>query len=780
MQPTTARFGRLKARTITLTLYLILSLPPGGRGYAQAQEQGAAEPPSQADDAWALQLAPQLDEHPITDGHAPAVFGEGNSATGTANQDLALKGAAQLRRAQSVVKADAIHYDADTDMADAYGHVELTNDGNTFIGPEAHYQLDSGTGTMTLPRWHFTVTNGSGSGMRAELLGDQRETIYDGTYTTCSCSTSPAWYLKASRLDLDSGANEGVAHDGVLFFGGVPIFASPWLSFPMNGDRRSGVLPPTFSISSTNGYDLAVPVYFNIAPNYDLTLTPRLLSKRGAMLTTAYRYLSPTYAGSFSVAFLPDDALTHTNRYSISFQHRETLGDGFAAYAIYNRVSDASVSTDLSDATAFVNGSQTLFQQEAGVTFNHGPWSVLTRVQNWQSFTSAPPYNREPEIDVKYTRYNVDGFDFGADVNATRFTIPIADSTEGQRVTFDTYLAYPIVAPGWFVTPKVQWHAASYDLSSIGSDAPAGQPRTFNYNVPTLSLDTGAVFERAVKLFGVAMTQTLEPRLYYVYTPYRNQTYAPIFDTAPEDFGLAEIYTSNRFIGGDRVSDMNRLTAGITSRFIDTASGAELARFVIAQDYYFREPQVTMPDDTPPSVGPADLILGATLHIGRDAQIEQALEYNQSSEALTQATTGFSWKPAEGRVINAAYLYARADATLDDEAMNQIMLSLQWPLTRRLSGVGLIDYDVVSHRIISGLAGFQYDADCWSVSLAFEKYTDDTGTTTPSTGTRFLMQLQLNGVSRIDNGLLHQFRANVPGYSTPEPPSMPSRFTDYP
>ncbi|OAJ55105.1 LPS biosynthesis protein [Paraburkholderia ginsengiterrae] len=759
---------------------MMLTLPLGGRGDAHAQETGAAVQTDLPGDAWALQFAPRLDEHPLVDGQTPFTFALGMAATATTNQDLALRGAAELRRARSVVKADAIHYDADTDMADAYGHVHLTNDGNTFIGPEAHYQLDSGEGTMTLPAYHFNLTNGSGSGVRADLLGDQRETIYDGTYTTCSCTGSPAWYLRASRLDLDSDSNEGVAHNGVLVFAGMPLFASPWISFPLNGDRRTGVLPPTFSISSTNGYDIAVPIYFNLAPNYDLTLTPRLLSKRGAMLTTEFRYLSPSYSGTLSAAVLPDDATTHTNRYSISFQHRENLGDGLAAYAIYNQVSDASVTTDLAESNALVTGSQTLFQQEVGVTYNHGPWSILTRVQNWQSFTTAPPYNRAPELDVKYARYNVGGLDFGAEANATRFTIPTADSTEGDRVTFDGYVDYPIVRPGWFVMPKLQWHAASYDLTSIGSDAPAGQPRTFNYNVPTLSFDTGAVFERSVELFGTSLTQTLEPRLYYVYTPYRNQTYAPIFDTAPEDFGLAEIFTSNRFVGGDRVSDMDRLTAGVTSRFIDASSGAELARLVLAQEYYFRSPEVTMAGDIPPSVGPSDLIAGATLHIGRDVQIDQAVEYNQSSEVLTQATSGFSWKPAEGKVFNAAYLYARADATLDDEAVNQIMLSVQWPLTRRLSGVGLIDYDVVNHRIVTGLAGFQYSADCWALSLALEKYTNYSTTTTPTTGTRVLMQLQLNGVSRIDNGLLQQFRANVPGYATPTLPASPSRFEDYP
>jgi len=747
---------------------------------AYAQLSGAAAQPVQLDGVGGLSLAPQLVEHPSTPGEPPAVFGLGASSTGTIDQNLRLKGDAQLRRGASVVKADVIHYNVDTDTADAYGNVHLVNDGNVFIGPNAHLQVGATEGMMTMPKYHFNLTNGSGHGTRIDLLDDQRETIYDGTYTTCQCVAHPSWYFKSSRLDLDNSAGEGVVHNGVLFFEGMPLFASPWISFPLNGERQSGLLPPTFQVSSTNGVDISVPIYFNLAPNYDLTLTPRLMTSRGAMLTTNYRYLTPTYAGQMSVAYLPHDEITDTTRYSISYQHKQTLGDGFAVYANYNRVSDANVLSDLGSVNSFTLGTQTIFQQEAGVTYNHGPWSVLTRVQNWQSFTTGVPYNRAPEIDAKYTQYNVAGFDFGADANATRFTIPVANSTEGDRLTFDPYVSYPIERPGWSVTPKFQWHFASYDLSSIGSGAPVGQPKTFSFNVPTLSLDSKAVFERNVSLFGVNMIQTLEPRLYYVYTPYRNQTFAPIFDTAPLDFGLDEMFTDNAFVGGDRVADMNRITAAVTTRFLDSASGEELARFVLGQEYYFSAPQVTMPYNTLPTVGPANLIEGASLNIGDNMSIQQAVEYNQSSDEFTQAEAGIGWKPGDGKVINAAYIYTAANATFGNGTISQVLLSGQWPLTRRLSGVGLIDYDTKAHQLISGLIGMQYSSDCWAVSLALEKYVFPTDTLTPTTGTRVLMQLQLNGLARIDNGLLQQFKASVPGYTTTPAPVPQSPFSNYP
>jgi LPS-assembly protein len=762
------------------SLDVLFVLPACVSHHAYAQSSGTVAQAAPVGDPWGLSLAPQLDEHPLAQGMPAAIFGLGSEANGTYGTDMFLKGSAALRRAATVVQADAIHYDVDRDVADAFGHVVLTRDGNQFAGPYAHLRVDANEGVMTTPRYHFIINGGVGHGSLVVLHDDQHETLYDGTYTTCQCGNDPAWYLRASRLDLDNAQNNGVAYNGVLYFLGVPVFASPWMSFPLDGTRRSGILPPTFSISSTNGYDISVPIYLNLAPNYDLTLTPRVMSRRGAMLTADYRYLTPSYSGSLSFSYLPHDALTDTNRYLISIQHNQTLGAGFGVYVNYTRVSDANVTTDLASPTAIVIGGQSLFQQEAGVTYNHGPWSVLTRVQYWQSFSdTAPPYNREPEVNVKYAKYNVDGFDFGATWDATRFTIPVADSTQGDRLTFDPYVSYEVDRPGWYVKPELQWHVASYDLSSIGAGAPSGQPKTFSFNVPTLSFDSGATFERNVSLFGVGLIQTLEPRLYYVYTPYRNQNDAPIFDTAPVDFGLPEIFTSNRFVGGDRVSDMNRITAGLTTRFVDAATGNEVARFVLAQEYYLRNTQVTMTGDSPPPAGPSDLIAGDSLNIG-SVSVQQGIEYNQSSNEFTQATIGVGWKPAAGKVFNAAYLYARANATLDDQTENQVVLSGQWPLTQRLSGVSLIDYDLSGGRLLAGLLGLRYSADCWSVSLALQKYTDVSTTTTPSTGTRVLMQLQLNGLSHIDNGLSEQFRASVPGYSV-APSALPgSRFSNYP
>ncbi|WP_183802154.1 LPS-assembly protein LptD [Paraburkholderia fungorum] len=770
-----------RKRRLVAALIAVPGLMPA---LAHAQLVGEAAQPQPIDAPWGMQLAPQLEDHPLQASQKPATFVLGDTTSGTTDQDLAAKGSAEVRRNTFVIKADALHYDQDTDMADAYGQVHLNNNGAVFSGPEAHMRVDSSEGFMAAPKYHFNVTGGSGSAERVDLLDTERSVFTKGTYTACSCSDNPAWYLKGGEFDFDTGADEGVAYNSVLFFQGVPIFASPWLSFPLSGDRRSGILPPSYSVSSTNGFELSLPYYFNIAPNRDLTVTPRLISKRGVQLQSTFRYLSPTYSGSITGEFLPDDHLTHTNRYALYIQHNQNFGNGFGGYIYYNKVSDNTYPEDLSSSVSqFLNGTQLLYQQEAGLTYNNGPWSVLAREQHWQTLTpSVAPYGREPQLNVKYAKYNVGGFDYGAEADYTNFRITTGDLTQGQRVMFNPYVSYSVVGPGYFVTPKVQWHLASYNLNNISNDVPVGTPKNFTESIPTLSFDTGLIFDRSVRLFGQDYIQTLEPRIYYVYTPYRNQASAPLFDTADSDFGLAEIFTPNTFVGNDRIADANRLTAAITTRFINPATGDERARFVIAQQYYFQDQRVTLlPTQTSTQATHSDLILGASLKLGAGFASETAFQYNADNNQLVKTSVGFGFSPASGKVINVAYRYTRANTTLDNTPINQVLISGQWPLTHRVYGVGRFNYDLGGHRIVDGLVGLQYDADCWTLGAGIQRYANGLNTSGQNqSSTRFLAQLTLKGLSTVDNGLIPAFRASVAGYTPlPPPPPPESRFTNY-
>lgn len=770
-----------RMRRLAAALIAVPGLMPS---VSHAQLAGDAAVPQQVDAPWGLRLSPQLEEHPLPAGQAPSLFVLGEHLSGTSDQDLAAKGAAELRRNTSAVKAQALHYDQDTDMADAYGMVRLINNGVLFAGPEAHLKVESNAGYMPQAKYRFTLRGGSGSAKRVDLLDNERSVFTSATYTACQCTDHPAWYIEGTKFDFDTGADEGVAHNGVLFFQGVPIFASPWLSFPLSDERRSGLLPPLFSMSSTNGFEFSQPYYFNIAPNRDLTLTPRIISKRGVQTQATFRYLSPTYSGQFTGEFLPNDAMRHENRYAVYWTHNQNLGHGFGAYVYYNKVSDNTYPEDLASAgSSFLVGTQLLFQQEAGLTYSNGPWSVLAREQHWQTLTgTSPPYGREPELNVKYAKYNVGGFDFGTEADYSRFRITTADMTEGDRVMFNPYVSYGFVGPGYFVVPKVQMHFAAYDLSHISSGAPAGQPKSFTESIPTFSFDSGLVFDRSMRLFGEDYIQTLEPRLYYVYTPYRNQNFAPLFDTAESDFGLAEMFTPNTFVGNDRIADANRVTAALTTRFINAQTGDERARFVIAQQYYFTDQRVTLTPGTSPSAAShSDVLAGMSIKLGAGFASETAFQYNADDNQLVRSSIGFGFSPQDRKVVNVAYRYTRANSTLSNQPINQVLVSGEWPITRRLYGVARFNYDLAGHRVVDGLAGFQYDADCWVLGVGVQRYANGLNTSGQHTSaTRVLAQLTLKGLSKIDNGLVNAFQTGVAGYMPPPPPAPPlARFSDY-
>jgi len=781
-----------KKRVVVALLAAIGCAAPIG-AYAQLDGAAARSVPLDAD--WGFSLTPQIIERIVPAGETPGTFTLGDSAQSDSASATTLTGHAELRRYAAIIRADKLHYDADTDTADAYGHVRINDHGNLFVGPRAQLEVEARVGYMLSPTYRFG-TGAGGKAQRIDMIDEDRTHIDRGTYSACACD-KPSWYVRATHFDMDQADNLGTATNGVIFFQGVPIFASPWMTFPLSNARQSGLLPPTISINSTNGFDTTLPYYFNIAPDRDLTLRPRIMQRRGVFLGADYRYLGASYAGTLTVEYMPHDAVANLdNRYAIFFTHNQDLGHGFSAYANYNRVSDKAYTSDLSSTQNIIyNGAQLLFNQEAGARYTHGPWSVWTRVQNYQNFgDTTPPYSREPQINVKYQKYDIGGFDYGAEADFTRFTSTSDTMPTADRAYLNPYVSYPIVHAGWFIIPKAEYHLASYSLDHVGSVIDASEPqslpsRNINVAIPTLSVDSGLKYERSVRLFGTDYIQTLEPRLFYSYTPYRNQSDIPVFDTAQSDFGLAEIFTSNTFVGNDRIADGSRMTAAVTTRFINAGTGDERARFVIAQQYFFREQQTTMPNLTINNASRSDMIVGGSFKLSNTFATQNAIQWNQASSQIDRLNVGFAWSPEDRKVINIAYRYTRATAALTNSTtsayttneIKQVVLSAQWPLLRNVYAVGRLNYAFDSNRLVDGLVGFQYDQPCWMLGVALQKFAS--GVTTsgqPNTGTRFLMQLTLKGLTNVDNGLVDAFRGSVPGYVAPPPPLPPvSRFSDY-
>jgi LPS-assembly protein len=737
-----------------------------------------------------LALATHLEEHRLPSEAEGARFTLSDRIVLRSGQEITLSGQAEIRTTASVIKADRLHYDADTDQAKAAGRVRIIHNGNTFTGTRAQLQVAARSGYLLSPTYHFNVPGGSGSGQRIDLLDADRIVVTRGNYTGCQCTKDPAWMIQADRVELDTATQRGVVRNGVLFFQRIPLFASPYLAFPLSDKRVSGFLPPTAIVDTSAGLGLSLPYYWNIAPNRDLTLYPGFIARRGVKMGATYRYLSRFYEGTVKGTYLPYDKILQRPHYNFHARHNQFLGPDLNAYLDYHRVSDATYPGDLDDSDLATTGIQRLYTQEAGLRYQHGPWSAHARVQRWQVLPpEKAPYARQPELQLAYQRYDVGGFDMSVKTNYTVFQNESAAEVRGRRLTLDSAISYPWIRPAYFIVPKLKYHLGWYTLNSpVDTDAAtdqAGGHRQFRrekITVPTLSLDSGLAFERSLQLLGRSYLQTLEPRLYYVYTPYRDQRSMPVFDTVESDFSFAELYSENTFIGGDRVADANRLTSSLTTRLIDLENGHERARFAIAQQHYFQPQRTTLGNDLPYMRSyHSDILVGAALKLEPGFSSAVSAQYNLDQKNLIRSSIGFGWRIQDRKVFNIAYRYTRSNTTLNDQPVHQAIMSVQWPFTSRFYGIGQVSYAFDSKRVVDSLLGFQYDADCWRFGLAVKHAVNGANAHVGHlTAPRILARLELKGLTRIGTGLLEEFRQRVPGYTPfPPPPPPRSRFSYY-
>lgn len=688
----------------------------------------------------------------VSDRDAPADV-SAEKMTGRPDRELDLDRNVEVVRGSTKVTADRARYHIVEDDVEAFGHVRMNRLGDIYTGDDLKLNMDAGTGFVTNPTYHLQRSNGQGHAERIDFEAEDRATVIEGTYSTCE-GPDPAWYLKSSRLRLDTGRDVGVSARSVVYFKGVPILAAPEMSFPMSDARKSGLLPPTIGTTNRGGLEITQPYYVNIAPNRDLTLYPKLIARRGLQLGADARYLDTTYSGETKVEALFSDRQTHTNRYAISSIHNQVLPFGLALNWNLNAASDDDYPADFS--RTITNASQRLLLRDASLTYGSTYWTSTLRTTNYQVLQDpitpiARPYDRLPQLTFNAARPDVAGFDLAFDSELTRFYHPTLQ--RGDRIYVNPKLSYPIIRPGYFITPKLSYHATRYKLENI--DATVNQ--TPSRGLPTASIDSGLIFEREAKYFGLPVTQTLEPRLFYVYTPYRDQSTLPNFDSSVADLSFAQLFSENRFVGNDRISDANQVTAAVTSRFLES-NGAERARLALGQRYYFAKPRVSLGEVGDESR--SDLLLSASGRLTNALFAETNMQYSQTLHRLNRANYAVRYQPAPMKVLNLQY---RLDLPNDLEKF--VDVSAQWPFAQRWYGVGRIDYSLKTRRVAEGLLGVEYKADCWVARIVGQRI--PTGTQQATTALFF--QLELNGLSKLGSNPLEALRASVPGYQIVNP-----------
>ena len=747
---------------------------------------------------------------------------ESDGAKMDADGNAQLDGNVKVTQDGRSVAAESMNYDYKTSKIAVNGAVD-------FEDPRLRVKSDTGTydtlGGAEFDQANFQIFDRNGRGFAREMSvqPDGQVQLDQVRYTTCPVGNED-WMLQASSIDLDTNQEEGVGRHVLMRFKDVPIFYTPYISFPLGDDRKSGLLFPNFGHSSSNGWQLEVPYYFNLAPNYDLTLTPGFLSARGVQLGAEFRFLTTSSRGTLEGNILPNDRETHSDRNYLHITDTTDLSRGLRFDADIANVSDINYFSDFavgSEAT-----SVTYLERRAEVLYYDDVWRVRGQLQNFQTIDYdvpdySRPYSRVPRFTANglYPILN-SPLELALDSEITNFLRDVGPT--GVRVNLQPEIRWSTRGPGYFFEPAVGYYFTQYDLHDADMNDPAvslREPSTPTRTMPYGRIDTGLVFERNSGSSG-QRSQTLEPRMVYSYIPYRNQDELPLFDTGIPDLNLTELFRTNRYVGGDRIGDANQLALGLTTRLFDQNSGAQYLSATIGQIRYFSIPRVTLPEwylqsitgqpaavmqPQNPLAVPGQILPGLpqqyslglpgqfTTNPTRKAQTlagnDQQAETFPASDIVSEVSLAaykhwninldyqvnpYTWQtdkseilvqyhPDSQRVVNVGYRFQQG-------ILKQYDGSAAWPIADHWNAVGRWVYSLQDHQVIEQLAGFEYKSCCYRVQVVQRRYLSNrTATGNAGLDTSFALQLELTGLSSVGKPADSFLAQEIRGYTARDP-----------
>ncbi|MCW5604642.1 MAG: LPS-assembly protein LptD [Burkholderiales bacterium] len=734
-----------------------------------------------------LRPEPTLRLMPPSNEDVVPVFIEADSIRGHNDRETEAEGRVRLRKRGQAFFGDWLRYDKPDEEITAVGNVRLEQGGDVLEGEKLRYNLVTDRGFMEKSRYTLmsVAPDGElpGTTRRAmcagvDARGNADRLLFEGpeqyraeraAYTTCEPGNDD-WFLRARDLRIDKSRDVGVARDASIVFLGQTIFYTPYLTFSLHQERKSGFLTPSYGSSNRSGTEITIPYYWNIAPNRDATISPRLLARRGVQLNTEFRYLEPTYLGEARIEYLPGDRVADFDRYAFFLKHTHSLPYGWYSVLDLQKVSDDKYFTDLSTQIAFT--SQVILPQQ-GTLWRGGTWgrsgiySFSALAQRWQTLQAdllapiTPPYNRLPQLTLTASNYDFLRSDFDFLASYVAFDHPTL--VNGRRLLAYPSLSVPLQTPYAYVTPKIGAHFTHYALDKSTTNLP-DTTRT----LPIFSTEAGLIFERDTSIGGQRYIQTLEPKAYYLYIPFRDQSRIPNFESGVQDINFASIFSENQFSGHDRINDANQVTLGIMSRFINAETGIERLRVGLAQRHYFQSQRVTLPGvpARPDQSSSSDLLAAISGTIVRHWTAEGGWQYNTDLNQTRKFNFAARYQPQPGKLLNLAY--RETVGPTQQTSIRQTDISGQWPLSSQWTALGRWNYSLLDRRSLESLAGFEYskgDCSCWVFRVVAHRF----ATATQEASTSIFLQLELNGVSRIGSNPLDTLRRNISGYVRQDP-----------
>jgi LPS-assembly protein len=651
-----------------------------------------------------------------------------NRVSSSDAQHYLFEGDAEIQRFDQFLRAQTIRYDAETTDYDAVGNVRYQDRGMVMAADSAKGNADLDQCTLDgSVRYQLLSSRGNGSADTIVMDDKQHAKLTNSTYSTCNLSDQQ-WSIRGKEMTLDQNAGEGVGRDVTFRVHDVPIFWLPYMSFPLDDRRESGFLYPDIGYSDRRGMDVSIPYYFNLAPNYDATLTPRLMTDRGLMLGGEFRYLTDIGVGAFNFEALPNDRgvddenllndeTLPDDRWWYKWTNTTGFNENWSAGINLNRASDKRYFEDFGRG---LYTSAISFLPSSAYLYGHGSWWNASIGGDTYQITDPTiadqyePYHRLPRLT--FNGENPVLGDFTAGINSEFIKFGKDHAIEGDRLDLFPYISFPIETASYFIRPQLGYRYTTYDLQHL-QYAPTLTDKSPDRGVPIFSLDTGLVFERSMQFGDSAWTQTLEPRAYYLRVPYRNQDDLPIFDTQEIPFSFGELFRTNRFVGADRQMDANNLSLALTTRFLEDATGEERIAASIGEIRYFDDQRVQVPNVPRTDFGGSTYAGELDFHINDRWRVTLDQQWNPNTDRTDLSAVTLQNRFGGNGILNLSYRYRR-------DFLEQVDVSTLVPVTDSWRLIARWNYALnnplalptdphgTGSRTLERFFGFEHDTCC--------------------------------------------------------------------
>ena len=676
---------------------------------------------------------------------------EGDALSGT-EENPVFNGNVTLRRGSQFMGADQLTYDTQQERYPAEGSIRFQGSGLRMVAKRAHGDQATDTHTIEDLDYQLLARRGNGGAESVTMTGAMG-TLLGATYSTCT-PEQRHWELRAHRIDIDTDKGFAVARGATLRVGKVPVLYMPWFMFPTDERRRTGLLFPSISNSSRNGFDYRQPIYLNLAPNYDATLSPRIMTSRGFQLGAQFRYLVEGGKGTLEGAYMPDDDLRDRDRGMFRYTAFQDVATHWQARANVNWISDTRYFEDFSSSLDGL--SQYTAFSEIGLYGRGRGWDAAITADHWQlaDYTlsaSALPYDRLPRAYVSVDRPLLGRLHWGVNAETVRFQHETEPA--GSRVDLKPWLSLPLRGDAWFLTPTLAYRYTQYALDdalaqSLGGSSPSRGQAIF-------SVDGGLFFDRETRVKGKDYLQTIEPRIFYLRVPYADQSDMPLFDTQPLTFSWGQLFRDNRYSGADRQADANQFTVAVSSRMIRQSDGRERFSASLGQIHYLDASRVFLPGEPITRKGRsawvADANYAPTDRWTFGASYQWDPKFNRTDLASVRARYLL---PDQG-VANLAYRYRR-------NALEQVDLSFLYPINDSWSAVGRYYYSLFDNKALETVAGVQWDSCCVAVRVVARRYVHNRA---GDLSNALMFEIELKGLGSAGQDTQRVLRRSVLGYN---------------